>query len=56
MLVRGGFDQLRRDADLVAGTEHGAFYHGVHVQLTSDLRQRLARSFVDHYGGAGDHP
>ena len=23
----------------------GAFYHGIHAQLTSDLRQRLARSF-----------
>jgi hypothetical protein len=43
---------LRREASgsrrphLVAGTEHGAFYHGIHVQLTSDLWQRLARSFV----------
>jgi hypothetical protein len=44
--------QLRRDADLVAGAEHGAFHHGVHVQLTSDLRQRLSRSSVSHYGRA----
>jgi len=27
VLVRRGLDQLRRDADLVAGAEHGAFYN-----------------------------
>jgi hypothetical protein len=49
VLVVRGFDQLRGDADLVSGAEHGAFHHGVHVQLMSDLRQRLARVFISHH-------
>ena len=56
MLVRRGLDQLRRDTDLVAGAQHGAFYYGIHVQLASDLRQRLVRSFVYDYGGTEDYP
>ena len=46
MFIRRAIDQLGRDADLVARTEHGAFDHGVHVQLTSDLRQRFTSPFV----------
>ena len=53
--VRGTLDQLRGDADLVAGTQDGAFHDGVHVQLTSDLRQRLPRVFVRHHRRARDH-
>jgi hypothetical protein len=37
--------ELSRDPDLVAGAEYGAFPHGIHVQLTSDLRQSLRALF-----------
>jgi hypothetical protein len=56
MLVSRRIDQLRREADLIPGTEHGTFYHRIHVQLTSDLRQRLARSLIDHLRRCGRSP
>ena len=40
--VRGAFDQLRRDADLVSGTQHRAFDDRIHVQLARDVGKRLA--------------
>ena len=35
-----------RDSDLVAGTEYGSLHYGIYVQLTRDLRQRLARTEI----------
>jgi hypothetical protein len=33
--------KLRRNANLLPGTEDGSFYYGVNFQLTCDLRQGL---------------
>jgi hypothetical protein len=35
-------DQLGRDPYAFAGTQHGSFHHGFHVQLARDLGQGLA--------------
>jgi hypothetical protein len=32
-------DQLRRNADLLAGAEHRAFYYRVYIQLPRDFRK-----------------
>ena len=49
VLVFRGLNQLRRDANPVAGAEHSPFHDRVHVQLARDLRQGLACAFVCHH-------
>jgi len=54
MLVRAGIDELRVDADPVAGALHTAFEHGDHVQLLRDLAHRLVRVRILHHRGSRD--
>src|ERR1700733_3638629 len=56
VLVRSSINQLCGDAHLVARAKHRSFHDAVHVQLTSNLRQRLACMFICHHRGARDHP
>ena len=41
VFVSGTLNQLRSNADLVAGSHHRAFDYCIYVQLAGNLRQRL---------------
>ncbi len=55
MMIRRCFNQLRADPHSAAHPHHGAFDHGIHVQLPSDLGQRLLRSLVPDRRCSGDN-
>jgi hypothetical protein len=55
VLIRVCSDQLRRDSNLLASAKDRPFHHGIDVQLSGNLRQRLASAFVLHYRSAGDY-
>src|SRR5436305_1959192 len=46
VLIAGRVDQLRGDADLVAGAQYLAFDYSIDLQLLRNLRQRLGSRFV----------
>ena len=56
VLIAGRVDQLRGDADLVAGAQYRAFDYSIDLQFLRNLRQRLGSRFVFRHRGIGSDP
>ncbi len=54
--VGRGVDELRGDAQVLAGFPDASLEHVAHVQQCADLANRLAGALQRHHGVPGDHP
>ena len=55
LFVNGDPDQLGRDPYAITRMQHASFNHGIDIQLTGNLGQRLASALIGHRGRARDH-